>query len=118
MMRRLGDEHQAIRIDPEGEVTYHKPGNGKNFSLAELQSLVGGMIERVSLPSQQEYLFCDENGLLKDLPGNFPIERKMRDYLTELKEKDSVPWFHLLHYVTSFPALVGPVVIVPKGMVL
>lgn len=65
----------------EFEVT---PNNGTDFTLAELQHIVGGSIEIINLPSGK-MLVCNENGRLIPLPVNakatevwrkeFPIEQ-------------------------------------------
>lgn len=45
------------------------PANGTNFSLEELQAIVGGYIELVQLPQDME-MYCNEEGKLKGLPYN------------------------------------------------
>jgi hypothetical protein len=44
-----------------------RPANGKKFTLAEMQKLVGGYVERVQL-TKRRWLWCDEEGRLKFAP--------------------------------------------------
>lgn len=46
-----------------------EPNNGRKFSLAELQSLVGGYVELVTV-GHGNILLVDEDGLAKQLPIN------------------------------------------------
>jgi sarcosine oxidase gamma subunit len=46
-----------------------KPANGVNWSLEELQTLVGGYIEAVRI-GPSKWLIVDEEGLLKNKPFN------------------------------------------------
>lgn len=43
-----------------------KPANGREFTLEEVQALVGGYVEMVALPRKGESLLCDEEGMLKN----------------------------------------------------
>ncbi len=52
-----------------GEVKEIEPKNGKNFTLAELQEIVGGYFEPIYLPKGM-VLAVNEEGLLKNLPLN------------------------------------------------
>ena len=52
-----------------GEVTEVEPKNGKNFTLEELQEIVGGYFEPIYLPKGM-VLAVNEEGLLKNLPFN------------------------------------------------
>jgi hypothetical protein len=56
------------RIDPDGTRSTHTP-KGKRWTLEELQSLVGGYIEAISLPSGNVALM-DEDGRMRRLPLN------------------------------------------------
>ena len=56
-------------IKASGEFVAIEPKNGKNFSLEELQSIVGGYIEIVYL-SDGSLMVVNEEGLLKELPYN------------------------------------------------
>lgn len=58
----------ATLIKSNGEESYVEPKNGHEFTLEELQGLVGGYIEMVPLSGQ--IIVCDEEGLLKGLPVN------------------------------------------------
>jgi uncharacterized protein DUF3846 len=60
-----GDSLPPIR--PFGEEIH--PANGKNFSLAEAQALVGGLIEVFPLGGGQ-IMVCNEEGKLEQLPVN------------------------------------------------
>jgi hypothetical protein len=51
-------------IKSSGEVIETKPNNGTDFSLEELQAIVGGYIEVVSLRDGR-LIVCDEEGKLK-----------------------------------------------------
>lgn len=52
-----------------GEVIETQPKNGTDFSLKELQSIVGGYVEVVNLQDGR-LLLCDEDGRAKDKPFN------------------------------------------------
>jgi Domain of unknown function (DUF3846) len=56
-------------IPIEGEPQEISPANGTDFTLGELQTLVGGIIEIVQLHHGQ-ILVVNEEGLLKGLPLN------------------------------------------------
>ena len=59
----------AHLIQPDGTVTEHTPQSGRDWSLAEMQFLIGGYIERV--PTTKKYeAYCDEDGLRRKLPLN------------------------------------------------
>jgi len=51
-------------IKSSGEVIETQPANGTDFSLEELQAIVGGYIEVVSLRDGR-LICCDEQGKLK-----------------------------------------------------
>lgn len=46
------------------------PNNGKSFTLAEMQHIVGGSIQIVSLPKKKMELVINEEGELDGLPIN------------------------------------------------
>lgn len=58
---------KATLITPDGKVSDVVP-SGKKLSLDEMQKLVGGYIERVTIKGGEMYV--DEEGLLKNLPLN------------------------------------------------
>jgi hypothetical protein len=53
----------------DGSIIDVKPNNGTDFSLEELQEIVGGFIEVVSL-MDNEIMVINEEGKLIDLPFN------------------------------------------------
>ena len=46
------------------------PANGREFTLKEVQAVVGGYIEAVSIPRSTRTMWVNEEGLLKGLPLN------------------------------------------------
>ncbi len=58
----------ATLLKTDGTATEVKPANGKKFTLAEAQALVGGYVERVR--ARNGFLLVNEEGLLKGLPWN------------------------------------------------
>jgi hypothetical protein len=62
----------AKLYEPSGRDSDYTPRNGKKFTLAELQALVGGYIEMVRIPGDagKWVLFVDEDGRLKGLKPN------------------------------------------------
>tara|TARA_R110000824_G_scaffold151054_1_gene321917 strand:+ start:222 stop:554 length:333 start_codon:yes stop_codon:yes gene_type:complete len=58
-----------IMSDPERDWKDVIPADGKSFNLGEVQKLVGGYVERVSLPNNQ-IMLIDEDGMMKRLPLN------------------------------------------------
>jgi uncharacterized protein DUF3846 len=56
-----------------------RPTNGKKFSLAELQKLVGGYIEYV--PGSRPIAYCKEEGRLTNLPPNALASLKFNQVL-------------------------------------
>jgi len=77
----------AELIHPDGTVTEHRPGNPPDWTLAELQFLVGGFLEQARppgwLPRGETVLaFCDEDGLSKGLAANATASRLLgRQYV-------------------------------------
>lgn len=59
----------AKHILVDGSEKVVTPKNGKHFSLAELQTFVGGYIEMLILPNRS-WLILNEEGKLKGLPRN------------------------------------------------
>lgn len=59
----------ATLYKSDGTVQAVRPGDGKRFTLVELQGLVGGYIERVPFPDG-ESLWMNEEGKLRGLPRN------------------------------------------------
>ena len=62
----------ATLYEPSGRDSDYTPRNGKKFTMAELQALVGGYIEMVRIPGDagKRVLFVDEEGRLKGLKPN------------------------------------------------
>jgi len=58
----------AQLIKSNGEVTEVKPANGKTFSLKELQTFVGGYIERFR--AGKKVFNWNEDGRMMELPKN------------------------------------------------
>ena len=79
-----------------GEIEAVKPLNGVDFTLEELQALVGGYVEKVNL-SPEQFILCDEDAKSKNLPVN--------QNATDL-------WLKAFPYATLFdPVLLGPVLL-------
>jgi hypothetical protein len=58
-----------IRVD--GTVESFIPSKGQKFSLEEVQKLVGGYVERLSIPeSGGSVMLVDEDGISRGLPLN------------------------------------------------
>lgn len=56
-------------IKTTGEIIDTEPSNGTDFSLTELQAIVGGFIELVHLPDGR-LMVVNEDGKLNGLPFN------------------------------------------------
>jgi len=56
----------------DGTIETIQPANGINFSLGELQTLVGGYIEIVRTKDGQ-FLVCDENGKVSEQPKHINL---------------------------------------------
>jgi len=56
---------------PNGSFKVIKPGNGKKFTLEELQKAVGGYLQKLH-PGLKgcHTMYCDEDGISKRLPPN------------------------------------------------
>lgn len=61
---------KATIIKADGTSTEIEPKNGTDFSLNELQSIVGGYIEVCDTVSDDHILVIDEEGKLKGKPIN------------------------------------------------
>lgn len=59
----------ATHIDRNGVTTTVTPKNGKKFTLAEAQGLVGGYVQMVPI-GPKRFLLVDEDGRPKGLPLN------------------------------------------------
>ena len=62
----------ATLYEPSGHDSEYTPRNGKKFTLAELQALVGGYIEMVRIPGDAggRVFFVNEEGMLRKLRPN------------------------------------------------
>ena len=62
----------ATLYEPSGRDSECTPRNGRKFTLAELQALVGGYIEMVRIPRDggRRVFFVDEEGMPKKLRPN------------------------------------------------
>jgi len=61
----------ADLMHPDGRVTTHVPKNPPEWTLPELQFLVGGYIEQATdAAGRRVNAFCDEDGLAKELKVN------------------------------------------------
>ncbi len=65
----------AILIKPNGTKSWVRPANGKEFELEEIQALVGGYIEIISL-NESEVMVVNEEGKLLGLPINRKASQK------------------------------------------
>lgn len=74
-------------IKSSGEVIETQPNNGTDFSLEELQTIVGGYIEVVSLRDGR-LICCDEEGKLKGKEHN--------QKATEVYQANVPVWDHLV----------------------
>lgn len=63
------DPKEALLFQADGTVRTVKPKD-KNFTLKELQSLVGGLIELYPKRINGHYIVCNEEGLILDLEIN------------------------------------------------
>lgn len=68
----------ATLIKSNGEKSEVKPSNGKTFSLKELQTFVGGWIQKV-YTTKGDVMVINEEGRLHDLPPNV-IATKLYTY--------------------------------------
>lgn len=56
-------------IQPDGTITHHTPNAGRDWSLAELQFLIDGYVERVPTSEPIE-AYCNEDGRQRRLALN------------------------------------------------
>jgi len=74
----------GLLIKSSGETLEVKPANGKNFSLKEAQSFVGGYVEMLNV-NGKKYLM-NEEGLLHRLPVNEKATEELsKEYGREVK---------------------------------
>ena len=57
-------------IKASGEQIEVAPMNGNDFKLEELQTIVGGLVEIVWLPNNEDIMVINEEGKLMNLPFN------------------------------------------------
>lgn len=70
-----------VLINTDGTKTPITP-DGKSFSLKQLQSMVGGYIERIRLPGDHKHIFLvNEEGVLKNMPENEVASEMAGQYL-------------------------------------
>jgi len=55
------DASKAWKLEPDGGASEMKPGNGRHFTLEELQGAVGGYIELLRLEGDR-FLVLNEDG--------------------------------------------------------
>lgn len=71
----------AAIIHTSGTHTYIEPKNGTNFTLAELQKIVGGYIEVIDMTDAHgTILVINEEGKLNGLPYNPLATEVYREY--------------------------------------
>ena len=64
----------GILVTTDGEEIIVRPENGEVFTLKELQTLVGGLVEVVPQRVHPDKVYlCDEEGLLKDKEVNISV---------------------------------------------
>lgn len=71
---RINGQHQEV-----------SPQDGACFSLDELQSIVGGMIELVAL-NDTETMVVNEEGKLLNMPYNFEATRIFKNNYPDIEE--------------------------------
>lgn len=57
-------------IKTSGEIIDFNPANGKEFTLEEMQGVVGGYIELTLTADEKNYMVINEEGKLNSLPLN------------------------------------------------
>lgn len=75
-----------------GEVVNVSPKNGKDFKLEELQEIVGGFIEVVTL-SDNKIMVVNEEGKIEGLPKNHKA--------TEILNANTDPMFEFIDYIVG-----------------
>jgi len=73
----------ARLIPVTGDATWITPNKGASFDLDEMQSLVGGYIEFVTLDQEGLILCINEEGKLHGLPPNLLATAYVAPYLRE-----------------------------------
>lgn len=68
----------AVLIPVSGSAKAVVPANGTDFTLREVQKLVGGYVEVVPMPERGRIMLVDEEGLMKGLPVNRGASRSAR----------------------------------------
>lgn len=58
-------ETKAKIIFTDGRVVNTRPANGKDFSLEEMQDIVGGSIDIQQLPKSEQVIVLNDNGKLE-----------------------------------------------------
>lgn len=62
--------YDACIVKTDGSITELKPLNGTDFTLEEMQGVVGGYIEVVGTMDESRVMVLNEEGKLKKLPLN------------------------------------------------
>ena len=88
-------------IQPDGRESPYPPANGKDYTLEEMQTAVGGMIELVRLGSDG-MMVINEEGKLEHMPVN-PTANALA---------------HQYHAIFEDDVIVGPALVCPARMVL
>jgi hypothetical protein len=70
----------ATLIPAHGEIRELVPANGRAFTLAELQAIVGGYIEAIGVPDGR-LMFLNEDGKRLQLPINNEATARVRHRL-------------------------------------
>lgn len=87
-------------IKSNGETVEVAPANGTDFTLSELQSIVGGYIEILEFHDGR-YLVLNEEGKLNDLPTN--------EKATTLAHQNT--------YLAAWDYIVGDVLVCDEGQI-
>lgn len=58
-----GNKTEALQLKTNGVLTFYKPEDPKEFSLKEMQSLVGGYIQLYPTKKIPYFIICDEEGI-------------------------------------------------------
>lgn len=64
------ENKQGTVYRANGEIEKISPANGTDFSMEELQSIVGGTFDIQQLPKTKEIMVMNDNGKLEGLPQN------------------------------------------------
>lgn len=68
-MKDNSTEPKPFVFQIDGQMTQHSPENGKHYTLEELQKLVGGYIQMITLPEDM-VMVINEEGKMNRLPLN------------------------------------------------